>query len=104
MNEWEFYKELGRVPGPPPYLYDSIRKKIQHRALVSRSLYALAATLLLTLGTTGYIVHRNSEASLAPEVAEEVQILNEYASGSDLNQESLANALYNGEVQSKDDR
>ena len=86
MNEWEFYNELGRVPGPPPYLYHRIQKKIQRRVIVSRSLYALAAALLLTLGTTGYMVHRSSEASLAPEVAEEVQLLNEYASGSDLSQ------------------
>ena len=26
MNEWEFYEELGRVPGPPPYLYNRIQQ------------------------------------------------------------------------------
>jgi hypothetical protein len=98
MNEREFYAELGRIAAPPPYLYGRIHRRLQRRALVVRSVFALAATLILAIGTSGVLyLHRESGLSVAPEISEEMQEIHGYLAGEDIEQASLSYASEDGE-------
>ena len=97
-NENEFFRELGNVPGLPPYLYGAIRRKIRRRVFRRWAGLALAATLVLTAGTAGYLAtHEGANAALTPEVATELQSIRDYCNGEDLTTELEAYALYEGE-------
>jgi hypothetical protein len=97
MNEKEFYEELGRTEGPPPYLYGKIHGRLRRRSAIMRSAFALAATLILVVGGSGVLyLHHERVQSVAPEVSEEMQAIHEYLAGEDIEQASLAYALDDG--------
>ncbi len=97
MNEREFYKELGRVVEPPSYLYGKISRRIRRRTTMLRTVFTLAATLILAVGTSGvlYLRHEGGQ-KLSPEVSEEVQTIHGYLAGEDIEQASLSYANENG--------
>jgi hypothetical protein len=98
MNEKEFYEELGRMAGPPPYLYGKICRRLQRRTTVMRAVFALAATLILAVGTSGVLyLHHEAGQALSPEVSEELQTIHGYLAGEDIEQASLSYAIEDGE-------
>ena len=98
MNERMFYEELGRVPGPPPYLYGKIRRRIERRNTMVRTVFTLAATLILAVGTSGvFYLHHGGGQTLSPEVSEEMQTIHGYLAGEDIEQASLSYAIEDGE-------
>jgi hypothetical protein len=97
MNEKEFYEELGRIAGPPPYLYGKIHGRIRRRSAIIRSVFALAATLVLVVGGSGVLyLHHERMQTIAPEVSEEMQSIHGYLAGEDIEQASLSYALEDG--------
>ena len=107
-NDNDFYQELGRVPGLPPHLYGNIRRRIGRQALFMRAAYALAAALVLTVGTTGFwATHQGlgpattaavASSQVSPEVAEELQSVHDYCNGENLKQDVESYAYYDGDV------
>jgi hypothetical protein len=98
INEQDFYRELGKVPELPHDFYAIVRRKIRRRIVFSRTALALAATFILAIGTTGILVtHQRNDLSLSSEVAEELQTVDNYLTGEDLDQEYASYALYEGE-------
>jgi hypothetical protein len=98
MNEREFYEELGRVSEPPPYLYGKIYRQLQRRTTIMRTVFMLAATLILAVGTSGVLyLHHEAGQALSPEVSEELQIIHGYFAGEDIEQASLSYAIEDGE-------
>lgn len=98
INERDFYRELGIVPELPHDFYAIVRRKIRRRIVFSRTALALAATFILAIGTTGILVtHQRNDLSLSSEVADELQTVDNYLTGEDLDQEYASYALYEGE-------
>jgi hypothetical protein len=84
-NEQDFYRELADVPELPPDLFDDIRHRINRRALIKRSLFALAASLVLVIGSLQVVTMQPSRGTIVqPEVASELQTIHDYLNGSDL--------------------
>lgn len=99
MNENKFYDELGRVPELPTGLYEDIHRKIRHRVVFPRIVLALAATIILAIGTTGIVItHKGNVQSFSPDVVTELQTVHSYLNGEDLDQEYKSYVLYEGET------
>ena len=94
MNRREFYEEIGRVPEVPAYMYGGVRGRVRHRRIVGRSVLALAATLVLAVGTSGvFMATHRGDKGVSVEVADELQTVHGYLCGEDLDQESQVYAL-----------
>jgi hypothetical protein len=98
----DFYQELGRVPDLPPRLYGTIRRRIRRASLLPRTIMALAAALILAIGAIGlWHTPKGTDAvALSPDVAEELQSINEYCNGKSIKQDLEAYAFYEGEIAS----
>ena len=83
--EEDFYRNIADVPELPPDLFDSIDRTIRRRTLVRRSITALAASILLLIGSFGLATKLSSRNNhVLPEVADELQIIHDYLNSSDL--------------------
>lgn len=83
--EEDFYRNIADVPDLPPDLFDAIDRKIRRRIFVRRSIGALAASILLFIGSFGLAKKLSSRNHhLLPEVAEELQIIHDYLNSRDL--------------------
>jgi len=99
-NERDFYRELGSVPEVPRVLYEKVERTVRRRTLFSRAVVAVAALFIVTLGTTGVLfVKKGNDRTVSPEVVAELQTVNNYLTGSDLDKEYESYALYEGETQ-----
>ena len=86
-NEEHFYNELGNIPELPDTAYPKIAKKIRNHELIIRSLWLLAACLVLVIGGFEYIQYENQKnEELIMEVAEELQTIDDYFSMRDMEQ------------------
>ncbi len=84
-NEQDFYRELADVPALPPDLFDGIRHRINRNVLIKKSLFALAASFVLVIGSLQVITMQPSRGNVVqPEVASELQTIHDYLNGSDL--------------------
>ena len=100
MNEQQFYQELGQLPGPPPELFTAINRKIRRQGIIFRTMLALAATVVLAVGTTGILlVHNRTDQNLSAEVTDELQLIHSYLSGEDLDQVSQLYAMDESETE-----
>jgi hypothetical protein len=99
MNrEKEFFEELGRVPELPDGLFRGIGGRIRQRKLLMRTLFATAATIAITLGTTGFFLADQAKGkAVSPEVISELQTVHDYLNGTDLDQELQAYAVFYNE-------
>ena len=51
MNENRFYEELSRVPEMPSDIYEKVMSSVSRRSSARNALLALAASLVLAVGT-----------------------------------------------------
>ena len=98
-NERDFYRELGRVPEVPPVLYEKVDWTVRRQAFLSRAVVAVVALFIVALGTTGVLfVRKGNDQPVSPEVVAELQTVNNYLTGSDLDKEYESYALYEEET------
>jgi hypothetical protein len=98
-NERDFYRELGSVPEVPRALYEKVDRTVRRQVFFSRAVLAVAALLIVALGTTGVLfVQKGNDRTVSPEVVAELQTVSNYLTGSDLDKEYESYALYEGET------
>ena len=86
-KEEHFYKELGAIPELPDTAYPKIERKIRNRELMIRSVWLIAACIVLVIGGFEYIHYENQKhEELIMEVAEELQSIDDYFSMRDMEQ------------------
>jgi translation initiation factor 2 alpha subunit (eIF-2alpha) len=84
MNfEADLKKSLSDAPDVPSELYEKIRKKVYPRSKKIAFYYAVAASLLLAIGTLRIAIHK-PDKTINEEVAIELQMLHDYVNGDDL--------------------
>jgi hypothetical protein len=93
--EKDFFRELGTVPKLPSDLFKKTEDKIRHRSMFVKSMFALAATVIIAVGTTGVLItHNGADQAFSPEVAAELQDVRSYLAGEDLDRTNDSYALY----------
>jgi hypothetical protein len=98
ITEKDFYGELGRVPELPPGLFEKIDGRIRRRRTFIRTAFALAATVIIAVGTTGvWVAQRERDRSFSPEIAAELQSIKSYFAGEDIEGVTASLVLYEGE-------
>lgn len=94
-NEDLFYKELASCPVLPSEQFDVICKKIHRRNVVRRlSITGTLCTVLLSTMLVAGNLWRFEKKALQPEVAAELQIIQEYLNGEDLEDQNQTYAYY----------
>ena len=101
-NEEHFYNELSNIPEVPGTAYPKIAKKIRNHELIIRSLWLMAACVVLVIGGFGYLQYENHKnEELIIEVAEELQTIDDYFNMRDI---ELSFTMYTVEdAESEDD-
>lgn len=101
-NDERFYKELSNIPEVPDTAYPKITKKIRNHELIIRSLWLLAACVVLVVGGFRYLQYENyKNEELIIEVAEELQAIDDYFNMRDI---ELSFTMYTLEdAESEDD-
>lgn len=98
-NELDFYRNLPDTPPLPPELYSRVRKRIGRRKAVVRSFLALAAALVMAIGTAGVLATLNgTSAALSSDITSELQSIHEFCNSDDLGQEFESCSLYDEEL------
>ncbi len=93
MKEEKFYQELSEVPPVPDSIYSAVAKDIRRRKSIRKTVWALAACLILAIGISSYYSFQNNEQSVASsqelseEIIDELQTLNEFVNGNSLDEE-----------------
>ncbi len=74
------FEALADIPPVPVYLYGAIMRKIDRRRMLVRAVFSVAASVLIAVSAFTVTTYRIStqRASYAPEVAEELQGVNNY--------------------------
>ncbi|HEX3019652.1 MAG TPA: hypothetical protein VHP36_05090 [Chitinispirillaceae bacterium] len=84
-NEDLFYKELASCPGLPSGQFDVICKKIHRRKIIRRlGITGTVSTVLIFTMLMVVNLRRFEKTAVQPEVAAELQIIQEYLNGEDL--------------------
>ncbi|MBN1127378.1 MAG: hypothetical protein JXA71_00220 [Chitinispirillaceae bacterium] len=97
-DEKTFFEELGRVPPLPDGLYGSIERGIGRARRLEQAIIAIAATLIVALGSGAFFLNRAAHDRMVPqEVASELQNVHDYLNGNDLDQELQVYAVYYNE-------
>jgi hypothetical protein len=91
---YEMQKSLSEVPEIPSELFGKIQKKIYSKKRNLTLLYAVAASLLLLLGSLSIVLHRH-DTTINEEVADELQMLHDYVNGNDLDNDLETYAIIN---------
>ncbi len=84
-NEEIFYRELSHTVELPSDLYDGVCKRMARKNLLKRSMLILiaAAVFSVTLIRSNHVVNV-SQMTIEPEIASELQIIQEYLNGTDV--------------------
>jgi hypothetical protein len=83
--ETDFYREIADIPPLPPELWESVDHTIHRRSRIKKSLFALAASIVVLIGAMTLIFTTSSRINdIKPEVANELQIIHDYLNSSDL--------------------
>jgi hypothetical protein len=80
----ELKNSLSDVPEIPAGLFGKIESRIVSKKRRLSLFYAIAATLLLFLGSLTFFVNKKPINKMENEVADELQILHDYVNGNDL--------------------
>jgi hypothetical protein len=96
MNSEElFYKELASCPDLPQEQYDIISKKIRRKTAIRR--FSISGTLTAVL-ISAFLITSNlwrvGTSSPQPELVAEIQIIQEYLNGEDLEEQIQTYALF----------
>ncbi|NLL11810.1 MAG: hypothetical protein GX267_00245 [Fibrobacter sp.] len=90
-----FYKELASCPGLPQGQFDIIRKKIRRKTVIKR--FSISGTLTAVLISAFLITQslwRVNTSSPQPELVAEIQIIQEYLNGEDLEEQIQMYAFF----------
>jgi len=90
-----YYKELASCPGLPQGQYDMISKKIRRKTVIRR--FSISGTVTAALISAFLIAPnfwRENAISPQPELAAEIQIIQEYLNGDDLDQQIQMYAFF----------
>jgi hypothetical protein len=99
ITENKLFEALANVPELPPSLFGKIDGRIRRRSMFVKTLFALAATVVVTVGTAGVLVtHRGTGQIYSSEVAAELQSVKSYLAGDDLEREFTSYVLYGDET------
>jgi len=98
MNEKEFYTELANTPEMPRDVFSSIQTRIRRKNRLMRSAYGLAAVLILALGVGVFLEggmeeELRAEAQPSEQILEEIEYVDEYFAGENLEREMEAYTL-----------
>ena len=94
ISEKEFFTKLADVPDLPAGLYGKIDRTVRRRHAVRLSAFALAAGLAVAVGVSAMFFSSRPGGAVPPELADELQSVNEYVNGGDLDQELAMDILY----------
>jgi hypothetical protein len=74
------YKELTEVPPVPEHIFTNIEKTIHANNYKRSQKYALAATILLSIGLSSWFLkdHKGPDVTLNPEIVGELQIAHDF--------------------------
>lgn len=90
-----FYKELASCPGLPQGQYDMISKKIRRKTVIRRfSISGIITAVLIPAFLITPNLWRVSTSSPQTELAAEIQIIQEYLNGDDLDQQIQMYAFF----------
>lgn len=92
--EHELKRSLGDVPKLPADLFNAIEKKIVFKQKWRVLHYAIAASLLLFLGSLTFTSHKPVYI-VEKEVADELQTLHDFVNGNDLDTDIELYAIIN---------
>ena len=96
-QEQDFYRELSDIPALPSGLYNSIEKQIHRRFINRNILFALAASIVITISLYIFNIYNPSEDNnIQQEVASELQIINDYLNSSDLEEDLVLYSIVEG--------
>ena len=96
-HEQKFYHDLADMPDLPTECYATIERKIRQRSRTRVTLYALAASIILVIGTFRLLEQKPSQNDvLQTEVANELQIIHDYLNSSDLDEDLELYAVVEG--------
>ena len=104
MKQEEFYSRLSEVPPVPDSIYPAVEKKIRQQWAVRKTVWALAACLILAIGIIGYTSFQNREQpvassqELSEEIIDELQTLNEFVNGNSLDEEMAMYAVVDMDI------
>ena len=84
-DETSFYRELGTVPELPADCYTAVEREIRRKKTVPRILFALAASIVLVIGSLQIVTHNQPQNNgIQEDVASELQIISDYLNSNDL--------------------
>jgi len=85
IDENALFRDLADVPEVPADVYPLIERKIRRRSLFRTTVYAMAASIIVGIGTVTIATRQPSPSTdVQPEVASELQIIHDYLNSSDL--------------------
>ncbi len=93
MKQEKFYSTLPEVPPVPDSIYPAVEKEVRRHRAIQKTVWALAACLILAIGITGYYPFQNKEQPIASsqelpeEIIDDLQILNDFVNGNSLDEE-----------------
>ena len=82
MTPNQFYRELAQTPDIPDYLYTKIDSRIRRRQTVVRVAWALSFAMVLAIGGISFSLRQSGV--IEPDVADELQNVNDYLNGNDI--------------------
>jgi hypothetical protein len=89
--ETRFAQALAQIPGMPD-CYGEIIRRIKRKSAVKRVVWALAASLAISLTSFLYFVNQARQA-ISPDVAEEIQSIRSHVAGDDIREELVSCSL-----------
>lgn len=90
-----FYKELASCPGLPQGQYDIISKKIRRKTAIRRfSISGTVTAILIFAFLISSSLWRVTTNSPQPELVAEIQIIQEYLNGEDLEEQIQMYAFF----------
>lgn len=104
MKREKFYSRLPEVPPVPDSIYPAVEKEIRRHRTILKTVWALAACLILAIGITGYYSFQNKEQPVASsqelpeEIIDELQILNDFVNGNSLDEDMAMYAVVDMDI------
>jgi hypothetical protein len=96
-NEQNFYRELADIPELPSDLFPAVDRTIRRRSSLRRAAWVIAASIPLVIGILTLSTKQPSRTSVVqPEVASELQTIQDYLNSSDLESDFELYAVVEG--------
>ncbi len=96
-NEQNFYRELADIPELPSDLFPAVDRTIRRRSSLRRAAWVIAASIPLVIGILTLSTKQPSRTNVVqPEVASELQTIQDYLNSSDLESDLELYAVVEG--------